>query len=245
MGKSRVSLTIEKKLLKRVDAEAEHLSLNRSQMIENIIKDYIKTRKLDTAVILCGGSDPAALREYEGKKAIIKILEELEPEFERIILLTGEDKQKISEAVNEHDFNFEIEFKSDRGEGPAEALKELESSVGKTFLVLNGNAVLNVDFDDMMRVHRDENSKATMALSTAQNPSKFGVVKMKGRKILGFEEKPSPGEEPTQLINVGAYIFEPEIFDILSDSMSDLFDILTTEGELSGYIYNGKWERVD
>lgn len=245
MGKSRVSLTLDEELLKRVDAEAEHLDFNRSQMVENIINDYIKTRRLDTAVILCGGSEPAALREHDEDKAIVKILECLEPEFERVILLTGEDKYKISEAINEDNFSFGIEYRSDKGEGPAEALKELENSVGKTFLVLNGNAVLDIDFDDMMRVHRDENSKATMALSTAQNPSKFGVVKMKGRKILGFEEKPRPGEEPTQLVNVGAYIFDPEIFELLEGSMSELFDRLATEGDLSGYIYNGKWERID
>jgi NDP-sugar pyrophosphorylase family protein len=244
MGKSRVSLTLDEDLLKRVDAEAEHLNLNRSQMVENIIEDYIKTRKLDTAVVLCGGSDPAALNDYNGRPAIQTILEGLEPEFERVILLAGDEEDEIRDKVKDQSFSFDLEYRSDGGEGPAKALKQLEDSVGKTFLVLNGNALLDIDFDDMMRVHREEDSKATMALSTAQNPSKFGVVKMKGRKILGFEEKPSPGEEPTKLVNVGAYIFEPEIFEKLEASMGEFFDKLSSEGQLSGYIYNGKWERV-
>ncbi len=246
MSKTRVSLTLNQTLLKRVDAEADHRSLNRSQMVEEIIEDYIRGQTIDTAVILCGDRELSPLKEIDGRPVLSHILEGLEDKgLTRAIILAGDNREELEASFGDKRFGITLDYVSDEVEGPGEALKKLEDRIGKTFLVLNGDVVLDLDIEDMMNVHRQEDSVATMALRTADNPSKYGVVRMKGRTVLGFEEKPDPGEEPTRLVNAGAYIFEPEAFSILEEDLDQFFEKLSKEKQLSGYIYGGKWEKAD
>lgn len=44
---------------------------------------------------------------------------------------------------------------------------------------------------------------------------KYGVVSLDGTKITGMVEKPKPEEAPSNLIIMGRYILQPEIFSIL------------------------------
>ncbi|MFO7793349.1 MAG: sugar phosphate nucleotidyltransferase [Candidatus Nanohaloarchaea archaeon] len=246
MSKKRVSLTLNQTLLKRVDAEADHRSLNRSQMVEEIIEDYIRGQTIDTAVILCGDPDLSPLKEINGRPVLSHILEGLQDKgLTRAIILAGGNREKLQSHFGEKGFGITLDYVSDEVEGPAEALKKLEDRIGKTFLVLNGDVVLDLDIEDMVSVHRQEDSVATMALRTADDPSQYGVVRMKGRTVLGFEEKPEPGEEPTRLVNAGAYIFEPEAFSILEEDLDSFFEELSSEKQLSGYIYGGKWDKAD
>jgi NDP-sugar pyrophosphorylase family protein len=61
--------------------------------------------------------------------------------------------------------------------------------------------------------------------------------------ILGFEEKPDRGDEPSRLINAGTYIFEPEIFGILEhETIEEAFEQLARQQKLTGYIYGGEWK---
>ena len=246
MSKERVSLTVDETLLKRVDAEADHRSMNRSQMVESIIQEYIRGQTIDTAVILCGGEKKASLKEMDGKPALDRTLEMLEKKgIDRVILLAGENTDDLEARYGNKRSGIGLEYIADRMEGPAEALKNLEDRIGKTFLVMNGDVVLDLDIGDMLKVHRHEESVVTMALRTADDPSNYGVVRMKGRTVLGFKEKPEPGEEPTRLVNAGAYIFEPEVFDILETDFDSLFDKLSDNKALSGYIYGGKWQKAE
>lgn len=246
MGKTRVSLTVEEKLIQRIDAEAEHRSLNRSQMVEYIIQNYVHNQGVDTAVIFCGDPERSPLREWGDKPVLASVLEAISSQVDRAILLAGENAGEIKSHFGDNFRGLKLEYVSDEGSGPASALKELEDRIGKTFVALNGDIVTDIEFDDMLEVHRDEDSVATMALRTADNPSNYGVVRMKGRTVLGFEEKPEPGEEPTRLVNEGIYIFEPEVFDLIEDnSLQELFEELSDQKKLSGYIYGGKWKKID
>lgn len=97
----------------------------------------------------------------------------------------------------------------------------------------------------MLRVHEEENPAATMALTAVENPSDYGVAELKGRRILGFKEKPEPGSEPSRLINAGTYILDPRIFDRLDHrSLENVFENLAEKGKLSGYIYGGEWREI-
>ncbi|MBI2141594.1 NDP-sugar synthase [Candidatus Woesearchaeota archaeon] len=86
----------------------------------------------------------------------------------------------------------------------------------------------------------------TIALTTVDNPSMYGVARMQGGKILEFVEKPKKDEAPSNLINSGLYMMEPEVLDyIKSDGFSmlekDVFPKLAQEGKLFGYPFSGQW----
>ena len=245
MSKKRVSLTIDEGLLKRVDAEAEHKTLNRSQMFEEIIKSYVHSQEIDTAVIFCGGEEFRSLRQINGKPVLAHIVQHLKQHnISRIILLPGQNEQELRDRFSWGE-GLEIEYVSEENpSGTAAALQKLEEKVGKTFLAVNGDVLADVDVGDMLKVHREESRKATMALTTVEDTSEYGAVRLKGREILGFKEKPEPGEEPTKLVNAGTYIFEPLIFNELDDkALDEVFESLASEKQVTGYIYGGEWRR--
>ena len=244
MAKQRISLTLEEELLDKVDSEAERKDLNRSQMMEDIVQDYLSSQGLDTAVVFCGGEDAQSMEIHEGKPVLSHVLDGLTEEgIDRVILLSGPNKNRIEDHFGSSYRGTVLEyFEETEPQGTAKALSKVKERIGKTFLAVNGNVVTDVDVDDMLKVHREEGNIATMALTTVENPSEYGVVKLKGRTILGFEEKPDPGAEPSRLINAGTYIFEPEIFSKLgAEGLDTVFERLTSDRRLSGYIYGGKW----
>lgn len=82
------------------------------------------------------------------------------------------------------------------------------------FLVISGDALTDVDLTALVEGHRVSGGLATLATKTVADPSEFGVVICdRGGRIQGFQEKPPPGEELSNLANCGIYVFSPEIFD--------------------------------
>jgi NDP-sugar pyrophosphorylase family protein len=241
MAKQRVSLTLDESLVDRIDSEAERRDVNRSQMVEEIVDSHFKQRGIETAAVFCGDPELKALELHEGMPVLSHILENLEEEgINRVILLTGRNTE-IKDSFGSEFNELALEYISEEPSGTAAALSKLKEKVRKPFLALNGHVIADVDLQDMLRVHSEENSTATMALATVENPSSYGVAELKGRKILGFTEKPEKGDEPSRLVNAGTYIFDPEIFDYLnSPQLETVFEELAENGKLSGYIYGGE-----
>jgi len=99
--------------------------------------------------------------------------------------------------------------------GTAGALKNAQQLVGdETFLAFNGDVLTDVDLSEMVDWHRERNAEATIVLTAVDHPSAYGVVPTEpDGRVLGFIEKPAPGEAPTNLINAGVYICEPRLLD--------------------------------
>ena len=99
--------------------------------------------------------------------------------------------------------------------GTAGALKNAQELVGDgTFLAFNGDVLTDVDISATVDWHRARGAEATIVLTPVDDPSAFGVVptELDGR-VLGFIEKPPPGEAPTNLVNAGVYVCEPRLLD--------------------------------
>lgn len=120
-----------------------------------------------------------------------------------------------------------------------------------TFLVISGDALTDLDLTRLLEQHKKAGGIATLALKRVDDPSRFGVViRDKDDRILGFQEKPAPGEELSHLCNCGIYIFEPSVFDhIPKDTFYDfgkqLFPEFTTkEIPFYGFEIDGYWNDV-
>ncbi len=85
---------------------------------------------------------------------------------------------------------------------------------GETFLVISGDALTDIDLTAFYEAHKTKGGIATLALKRVDDPSQLGVVIVDDDgRIQGFQEKPAPGEELSNLGSCGIYMFEPEIFD--------------------------------
>ncbi len=94
----------------------------------------------------------------------------------------------------------------------AVAFAASRAGVDETFLVCNGDVLTDVDLSALVAFHRRRRALATIQLTPVEDPSAFGVVPTDGSgRVLAFLEKPPPGEAPTNLVNGGIYVLEPEV----------------------------------
>jgi len=107
-----------------------------------------------------------------------------------------------------------------------------------TFIVLCGDALIDLDLTAAVQQHKEKGALATIVMkSVPRNAvSSYGVVVTddKGR-IKAFQEKPAVEDALSTSINTGIYIFEPEIFQHIPsgceyDLGSDLFPKLVEIG---------------
>ncbi len=115
------------------------------------------------------------------------------------------------------------------GLGSAGGLKKIQDFSGffdETFLVLCGDAIIDLNLTRALELHRRNRALATIALKDVPKElvSRYGVVKTApDGRILEFQEKPSPDEAISTCANTGIYIFEPEVLDYVPSGR--FFDI--------------------
>jgi mannose-1-phosphate guanylyltransferase len=88
------------------------------------------------------------------------------------------------------------------------------AGIDETFVVANGDVLTDLDVGALVAAHRRFGGEATIHLIGVDDPSSFGVVDLGDDGLVrAFVEKPAPGEEPSNLINAGTYVFEPSVLE--------------------------------
>lgn len=96
--------------------------------------------------------------------------------------------------------------------GTAGAIKNVEQHVTGRFFVLNGDVLTSLDLEAMLAFHEQHCGIGTLHLIPVDDPSAFGcVVHDRNGLVSAFVEKPPRDEAPTNEINAGTYLLEPEI----------------------------------
>jgi len=125
--------------------------------------------------------------------------------------------------------------------GSAGAMQKIQEHSGffdETFVVLCGDAFIDIDLNLLLRKHRQKGALATIALTqvASEDVSNYGVVVTDDSgKILEFQEKPTTEEARSNTINTGIYIFEPEVLNHIPkgqvfDIGGELFPSLVASG---------------
>ena len=133
--------------------------------------------------------------------------------------------------------------------GTAGPIKKAEKLIGheEPFIVLNGDIFADISYRELLDTHRKSGALATIALCKVEDPCSFGVAELvNGNRIKRFIEKPAKGEAPSNLINAGAYVLSPEVFDYIPEGRAvsierEVFPKLAEEGKLFGLCVNGLW----
>jgi mannose-1-phosphate guanylyltransferase len=121
--------------------------------------------------------------------------------------------------------------------GTAGGVRNVRDHFGdETFLIISGDALTDIDLTAFYEAHKRNGGVATLALKRVDDPSQLGVVIVDDDgRIQGFQEKPAPGEELSNLGSCGIYMFEPTIFDYFPgkefvDWAQDVFPVLLEQG---------------
>jgi NDP-sugar pyrophosphorylase family protein len=257
--KERITITLDSELTKQIDKRIDgNIIKNRSQQIELLLTKALGTYHPEKAVILVGGKGtrlrpitlkiPKCMMEVQGKTITEYLFDLLKKQGIRdTILSVGHMKEKIKDYYGDGSkFGVDITYvEEDEPLGTAGPLKLAKEYLKDSFIVTNGDELKNINIPRMFRLHKRKNALATIALTTVTDPSQYGVARLSGSRILEFVEKPKADEAPSNLINAGFYIMEPEVIDMIPEGFSmlekDVFPKLAEQGRLRGFPFAGQW----
>ena len=121
----------------------------------------------------------------------------------------------------------------------------LKDHIGnETFMATYGDGVGNVDISELLAFHKKHGRIAT--LTAVHPPSRFGAMVIEGDEVKEFLEKPQMAEG---WINGGFFVFEPALFDYLTDDSTILerepMENLAKDNQLMAYHHAGFWQPMD
>ncbi len=121
------------------------------------------------------------------------------------------------------------------------------AGIDDTFVVANGDVMTDLDVSALVAAHRSFGAEATLHLIGVDDPSAFGVVDLADDgSVRAFVEKPTPGTEPSNLINAGTYVFEPSVLARIPSATKvsverDTFPRVVADGGLFGVATDDYW----
>ena len=118
--------------------------------------------------------------------------------------------------------------------GTAGSVRNAKPFLDRTFVVVSGDAITDIDLGAAARFHREREAMVTIVMKKAPNPLEFGLV------ITDEEDR----------INTGIYIIEPEVLNMIPgdrpyDFSKELYPEMLANGlPLYGYVADGYWTDV-
>jgi dTDP-glucose pyrophosphorylase len=117
-------------------------------------------------------------------------------------------------------FNAKIDYlKEPKKLGTAGSLTLLKNRGDRALLVMNGDILTNVNFEDLLQFHNENSNVITMCVRKHKYTVPYGVVQMDEGKVVRLKEKP----EETYFVNAGIYIINPDVIDAIPED--EYFDM--------------------
>jgi dTDP-glucose pyrophosphorylase len=122
-------------------------------------------------------------------------------------------------------------LEEERSLGTAGALSLLPALPEHPIIVMNGDVLTKVNFDQLLSFHREHQAPATVCVRDYEFQIPYGVVGLERQHITRIDEK------PTQrfFVNAGIYVLEPRAVSLVPAAtrydMTALLDVLIARGE--------------
>jgi len=207
------------------------------------------------AVILAGGKG-TRLRPFTyvipkplmpiGEQPIIEIiLQQLKSNgFDEVIISTGYKANLIKMFLENAQIKYGLNITYSNEEEPLGTIGPLsliKDKLNETFLLMNGDTLSTINYDELIKYHKKSGNIATISLHKRDIYIDFGIAKLDGVNIVDYIEKPTH----TYFVSMGVYVFEPEVLKYVPNKKLDfpeLVKILIKNGEkVGGYIFEGYW----
>ncbi|HEG2606850.1 nucleotidyltransferase family protein [Campylobacter sp. W0066.1] len=222
--------------------------------VENILENKI-INKNNKIIIMAGGLGtrlrpltediPKPMLKVGDKPILEIIIEKFKKQgFFHFILCVNYKAQTIEEYFKDgSDFGVSIEYIHEQKRmGTAGALSLIKDIGDEPFFVINGDVIVNVDFNAMVKYHIEKKSLATMGVREhfIQNP--YGVIECNDEnQIVNIKEKP----KQYFLVNSGVYVLDPQILHNIPKNefydMPSLFEDIVDYTKKYCYLIEDYW----
>jgi len=178
-----------------------------------------------------------------GDKPVIELIMEdfYNYGFHNFIYTLNYKKEYLKLFFRENDFPYSIDWiEEDRFMGTAGSLSLLDGKVNDTFFVANCDSLLEVDYEDVLKWHKEHNASITILGCHNEIKIPFGVLELSNGRLKKITEKPAHDV----IINTGVYVLEPHIINYLPKGermdMNRLIGMVAEKEKVSVYpVYHG------
>lgn len=145
-------------------------------------------------------------------------------------------KNMIKAYFDELDKNYEISYvEEEEFLGTGGSLYLLRGRINETFFVSNCDVLVDANYYDILKYHKDNNNLITMVTSLKNYQIPYGIIKLgDDGQVIGTTEKP----EYDYLVNTGFYILEPETLEDIPENkffhITDLINKYIDDGKKVG-----------
>lgn len=175
---------------------------------------------------------PKPLLSVGGKPILESILEAfVEQGFKRFFVSVNYKAEMIREHFGAGErWGVQVEYLHESARlGTAGALSLLTGRPSAPMIVMNGDLLTRINFDNLLQFHAAQDAVATMAVREFELQIPYGVVQLNDSHIVQIEEKPFY----RQFVNAGIYVLSAEALQFVPPAthldMTDLFDRLIKE----------------
>ena len=165
-----------------------------------------------------------------GDKPILEtiIVNFIERGFNRFLISVNYKSEMIESHFGDgSQWGVQIDYlREDKRLGTAGALSLMSEKPVAPVLVMNGDVLTKVNFQQLLEFHTEHKAAATMCVRDYDYQVPFGVVKLDQHRILSIEEKPVQ----RFFVNAGIYVLEPKVLEMIPHDthldMPSLFELL-------------------
>lgn len=208
-----------------------------------ILEELLKGGRKENLVVLMAGGLGSRLRPLTqdcpkpllrvGSRPILETILHnfIEYGFERFYISVNYKADMIKQYFGDGSrWYVQIEYiEEEERLGTAGPLSLLPEKPVHPLLVMNGDLLTRVNFDQLLSFHLDNRAQATMCVREFDLQVPYGVVKMDGHRLLGIDEKPVH----RFFVNAGIYVLQPAVLELLPRGvyfdMPDLFARLVAQ----------------
>ncbi len=156
---------------------------------------------------------PKPLLLVAGRPFMSHLLEALSAlDVKDIYIMVGWKANKIKEYFGDGSrLGLRIKYLEQRERmGTAHAIGCADGSIDEPFVCVNGDVIVfQDDIKNMIEKHISTGGHV-MGTVTVEHPERFGVIEAMDDHLVRIHEKPKA--PPTNMINAGAFVFNPDIF---------------------------------
>tara|TARA_Y100001970_G_scaffold55808_1_gene70674 strand:- start:4221 stop:4913 length:693 start_codon:yes stop_codon:yes gene_type:complete len=166
--------------------------------------------------------------------------------FNDFVIALGYKGEMIKKYFEKNSTNWNIKL-IDTGEKTMTGgrLKRLKEEIGnETFMLTYGDGLSNINIKKLLEFHKE--NKKIVTVTAVRPPARFGYIKFKDEKVIGFKEK---SKLDVGWINGGFFVMEPEFLNYIEGDETYLerepIEKVVKENNLCAYKHSGFWQCMD
>jgi UDP-N-acetylglucosamine diphosphorylase/glucosamine-1-phosphate N-acetyltransferase len=208
-----------------------------------------------TRMLPLSANRPKHLLPIAGKPLLFHTLEGLkEAGIEEVLIICGYQEKELRKAVESIEWKgLSISYVIQRERrGTAHAAGHAKDFVGNdTALLMNGDIMVGPGcFNGLIKHHENSDYELTLSVIEIEDPSAYGIVRVRDGRAVELIEKPSRDQMVSNLVNAGLYAVGVTLWDAIEKTelssrgeyeITDSLKKLIERGNVGGYILPSWW----